>query len=158
MLPCYRAVNFFLPRICLSRTTIGALSARALPDLSCAFKEHCSPLQVTSRWKLNCFVQTFHDDLTPRFGLRHDPSRCQGFGGTLARMTQLAQSIRFHDERFARSLVLVKQVMKPFEFMDRGCCQDADFNIARQSVDNLPLHILHVWFICDLFNTQRFVV
>ena len=144
MLPCYRAVNFFLPRICLSRTTIGTLPARALSDLSCAFKEHCSPLQVTSRRKLNCFVQTFHDDLTPRFRLRHDPSRQQGFGGTLARMTQLAQSIRFHDERFARSLVLVEQVMKPFEFMDRGCCQNADFNIARQSVDNLPLHILHV--------------
>ena len=153
MLPCYRAVNFFLPRICLSRTTIGTLPARALSDLSCAFKEHCSPLQVTSRRKLNCFVQTFHDDLTPRFRLRHDPSRCQGFGGTLARMTQLAQSILCHGERFARSLVLVEQVMKPFEFVDWCCCQDADFNIARQSVDNLPLHVLHVGLISDLFNT-----
>ena len=59
-------------------------------------------------------------------------------------MTQLAQSILCHGERFARSLVLVEQVMKPLELMDRGCCQDADFNIARQSVDNLSLHILHV--------------
>jgi hypothetical protein len=59
-------------------------------------------------------------------------------------MTQLAQSILCRDEKSARSLVLVEQVMQPFEFMDWCCCQDADFNIARQSVDNLPLHVLHI--------------
>ena len=76
----------------------------------------------------------------------------------LARRTQLAQSIQHCAERFVRSLVFVEQVMQSFKLMNRRCRQDADFNIAGQSVNYLPLHVLHVGFIGDLLNSKRLVI
>ena len=158
MLPCYRVVNLFLPRSCLSKACIGALPTRALSDFSGSFQEHCSPLKVSCCRQLNCFVEALHDDLTPRFRLRHTSSRQQGFGGTLARKTQLAQSIQHCAERFVRSSILIEQVMQSFELMNRRCRQDADLNIARQSVNYLSLHVLHVGFIRHLLNSKRLVI
>ena len=42
--------------------------------------------------------------------------------------------------------------------MNWRCGKDADLNIAGQSIDNLSLHVIHVGFISNLFNSQRFVV
>ena len=158
MLPCYRVVNLFLPRSCLSRACIGALTIRALPYFSGPFKEHCSPLKVSCCRQLNRFVEALHDDLTPRFRLRHGASPQQAFGGTLACKTQLAQSILYCAERSARSFVTVEQIIQSFEFVDWCCRKDADLYVARQRVNNLPLHVIHVGFIGDLFNSKRLVV
>ena len=143
MLPCNRVIDFFLPRSCLSGAGVSALTARAKPDFSCSFKKHCSSLEVSCCRQLNRLVETFHDDLTPRFGLRHSSSRQQEFGGTLARKTQLAQSIRRYDERFVYSLIIFKNVMQPFKLMNWCCGQDANFNIAVQGVNNLLLHVVY---------------
>ena len=158
MLPCYRVVNLFLPRSCLGRACIGALTTRAFSDLSGPFQEHCGPLKVSCCCQLNCFVETLHDDLTPRSRLRHDSSPQQAFGGTLACKTQLAQSILYRAERSAHSFTVSKQIIQSFKFVDWCCCKNADFNAARQCVNNLPLHVIHVGFIGDLFNSERLVV
>ena len=79
---------------------------------------------------MNRLVETFHDDLTPRFRLRHTSSRQQGFGGTLARKTQLVQSIQHRVERFVYSSVTFEDVMQSFELMNWCCSEDADLNIA----------------------------
>ena len=42
--------------------------------------------------------------------------------------------------------------------MNWRCGKDADLNIAGQSIDNLSLHVIHVGFISDLFNSQWLVV
>ena len=103
-------------------------------------------------------MKTLHNDLTPRFGLRHGASPQQAFGETLARKTQLAQSTLYRAEKSARSLVAVEQIIQSFEFVDWRCCKDADFDVARQRVDNLPLHVIHIGFIGDLLNSKRLVV
>ena len=158
MLPCYRVVNLFLPRSCLSRACIGALTARTKPDLSGSFQKHCSSLKVSCCRQLNGFVETLHDDLTPRSRLRHDSSPQQAFGGTLARKTQLVQSILYRDERSGYSLVIVEQIIQSFKFVDWCCRKNADFDVARQRVNNLPLHVIHVGFIGNLLNSKRLVV
>ena len=42
--------------------------------------------------------------------------------------------------------------------MNWRCGKDADLNIAGQSIDNLSLHVIHIGFIGDLFNSKRLVV
>ena len=93
---------------------------------------------------MNRFVKTLHDDLTPRFGLRHSPLRLQDFGGTLARKTQLAQSILSHGERSECSFCTGKQIVQPLELMNWRCSKNADLNVAGESVNNLSLHVFHI--------------
>ena len=73
-------------------------------------------------------------------------------------MTQLAQSTLYRAEKSARSFVIVEQVIQAFKFVDWCCGKDADFNVARQRIDNLPLHVIHVGLIGDLLNSKRLVV
>ena len=101
---------------------------------------------------MNRLVEAFHDDLTPRFRQRHIALLQQAFGGTLACRNQLVQSTRFYAERSVRSFVIVEQVIQPFELVNWCCRKDANLNVARQSVNNLSLHVIHVGFIGDLFD------
>ena len=48
--------------------------------------------------------------------------------------------------------------MQSFELMNRRCRQNADLNVAGQSVNYLPLHVLHVGFVCHLLNSKWLVV
>lgn len=48
--------------------------------------------------------------------------------------------------------------MQSFELMNWCCRENAYFNIAAQCVDNLSLHVIHVGFISDLFDSERLVV
>ena len=73
-------------------------------------------------------------------------------------MTQLAQSIQHCAERFARSFVTIEDIMQPFELMNWCRSEDADFYVAAQCVDNLSLHVIHIGFICDLFDGKWLVI
>ena len=73
-------------------------------------------------------------------------------------MTQLAQSTLYRAEKSARSFVTVEQIIQSFKFVDWCCRKNADFDVARQRVNNLPLHVIHVGFIGDLLNSKRLVV
>ena len=42
--------------------------------------------------------------------------------------------------------------------MNWRCGKNAYLNIAGQSINNLSLHVIHIGFISDLFDRQRFVV
>ena len=42
--------------------------------------------------------------------------------------------------------------------MNWRCGKDADLNIAGQSIDNLSLHVIHIGFISDLFNSKWLIV
>ena len=51
-----------------------------------------------------------------------------------------------------------KNVMQSFKLMNWRCSKNADLNVATQCVDDLSLHVIHIGFISNLFNSKRLVI
>ena len=107
---------------------------------------------------MNSSIQPLQNDLTTWFRLRHGSLHSQDLRARLARTCQLARPILYFAEKYWYSFWVFENTVQSLEFFYWQTCQDAYFNIAWERVNNLPLQIINVGFVSNLFNAKRLSV